>query len=365
MGPENQIVGNGHCGHNQSHQLLLCKVCRRSFCERRGTVFFGCKTAPEKICQALAALAEGLSLRATARVFGVDKDTVCAWLKKAAAHSEQVSDYLMRNLDVPEVQLDELWTFVQKKEQNLSAWEKLHTEYGDTWVWIAFDPLYKLILAHVEGDREEAEAEALLQKVKSRLGSGLLPLFTSDGWRHYATALLKVFGRRVQPARRGNRGRFPKPLWVAVPGLVYGMVKKLRVGRWVVGVTQRVIYGTWGQVWARLSAVSQSRGLNTAFVERMNLTLRHSNRRLARKTPAFSKKREWLHYQLEMAIAYYHFVRPHRSLRQRLREPQATKGNGSPHCWQERTPALAVGLTDHVWTMHELLSFRVPVGSPP
>jgi transposase-like protein len=121
MGPENQIVGNGHCGHNQSHQLLLCKVCRRSFCERRGTVFFGCKTAPEKICQALAALAEGLSLRATARVFGVDKDTVCAWLKKAAAHSEQVSDYLMRNLDVPEVQLDELWTFVQKKEQNLSA----------------------------------------------------------------------------------------------------------------------------------------------------------------------------------------------------------------------------------------------------
>ncbi len=73
MGPENQIVGNGHCGHGKAHQLLLCKVCRRSFCERRGTVFFGCKTKPEKICQALAALAEGLSLRATARVFGVDK----------------------------------------------------------------------------------------------------------------------------------------------------------------------------------------------------------------------------------------------------------------------------------------------------
>ena len=146
LGPGNQIVGNGHCGHGQAHQLLLCKVCRRSFCERRGTVFFGCKTAPEKICQALAALAEGLSLRATARVFGVDKDTVCAWLKKAARHSEQVSNYLMQNLNVPEVQMDELWTFVQKKEQHLSAWEQLHTEYGDTWVWIAFDQIGR---AHV------------------------------------------------------------------------------------------------------------------------------------------------------------------------------------------------------------------------
>jgi IS1 family transposase len=344
--------------------LLLCKVCRRSFCERRGTVFFGCKTAPEKICQALAALAEGLSLRATARVFGVDKDTVCAWLKKAARHSEQVSNYLMQNLNVPEVQMDELWTFVQKKEQHLSAWEQLHTEYGDTWVWIAFDPLYKLILAHVEGEREEPEAEALLQKVQSRLAAGLLPLFTSDGLRHYAAALLKVFGHRVQPARRGLRGRFPHPRWVAGPGLVYGMVQKLRVGRWVVGVTTRVIYGTWHQVWARLAA-GASWVLNTAFVERVNLTLRHSNRRLARKTPAFSKKREWLRYQLEMAIAYYHFVRPHGSLRQRLPQPQATKGNGSPKRWQERTPALAAGVTDHVWTMQELLSFRVPVGPPP
>jgi IS1 family transposase len=309
-------------------------------------------------------LAEGVSLRATARIFGVDKDTVCAWLKKAAAHSQQVSDSLMKNLNVPEVQLDELWTFVQKKEKNLSAWEKLHTEYGDTWVWIGFDPLYKLVLAHVEGEREEAEAEALLRKVKSRLAPGLIPLFTSDRLVHYATALLKVFGRPVAPARQGSRGRFPKPRWVAVPGLVYGVVVKHRVGKWVVAVTTQVIYGTWRAVWSRLAA-SVSWVVNTAFVERMNLTLRQSCRRLTRKSNGFSKKREWLTYHLEVAIAYYHLVRPHGSLRQRLPQPEATQGTGSPKVWQERTPAMAAGLTDHVWTMEELLSFRVPVAPPP
>jgi IS1 family transposase len=145
----------------------------------------------------------------------VDKDTVCAWLKKAAAHSEPVSDYLMKNLNVPEGPLDELWTFVQKKEKSLSAWEKLHTEYGDTWVWIAFDPLYKLVVAPVEGEREEAAAEALLRKVKSRLAPGLIPLFTSDRVVHYAAALLQVFGRLVPPARQGSRGRFPKPRYLS------------------------------------------------------------------------------------------------------------------------------------------------------
>jgi IS1 family transposase len=357
-------VGNGHCGHDQSHQLLLCQACEKSFCERRGTVFFGCKTPQETIYRALAALAEGVSLRATARIFGVDKDTVCAWLKKAARHSEQVSDYLMKNLNVPEVQLDELWTFVQKKEKSLSAWEKLHTEYGDTWVWIAFDPLYKLVVAHVEGEREEAEAEALLHKVKNRLAPGLIPLFTSDRLVHYATALLQVFGRPVQPVRRGLRGRFPKPRWVAVPGLVYGVVVKHRVGKWVVAVTTQVIYGTWRALGQRLAA-SVSGVVNTAFVERMNLTLRQGCRRLARKSNAFSKKREWLTYQLEVAIAYYHLVRPHGSLRQRLPSPEATRGAGSPKRWEPRTPAMAAGLTDHVWTMEELLSFRVPVGASP
>jgi hypothetical protein len=141
-------------------------------------------------------------------------------------------------------------------------------------------------------------------------------------------------------------------------------VVKHRVGKWVGAVTTQVIYGTWRAVWSRLAA-SVSGVVNTAFVERMNLTLRQGSRRLARKSNAFSKKRKWLTYQLEVAIAYYHFVRPHGSLRQRLPQPEATKGTGSPKCWEPRTPARAAGLTDHVWTMEELLSFRVPGGASP
>jgi IS1 family transposase len=100
-----------------------------------------------------------------------------------------------------------------------------------------------------------------------------------------------------------------------MPGLLYGVVVKHRVKGWVVAVTTRLVYGTWAAVWQRLAASPVSQGLNTSFVERMNLTLRQGSRRLTRKSNGFSKKREWLRYQLEVAIAYYHFVRPQGGLR--------------------------------------------------
>jgi hypothetical protein len=96
-------------------------------------------------------------------------------------------------------------------------------------------------------------------------------------------------------------------------------------------------------------------------VERNNLTVRQPARRMGRKVNAFSKDQDYLESQLTLAFAYYHFVVPHRSLRPRLPHPLPTKGhNGSPKKWQPVTPAMAAGLTDHVWTMDELLSFRVP-----
>lgn len=101
--------------------------------------------------------------------------------------------------------------------------------------------------------------------------------------------------------------------------------------------------------------------INTSFVERDNLTLRQHNRRLTRKTNGFSKELSWFEKQLWLALAYYHLVLPHQSLRQKLTLPEATRGTGSARCWQLLTPAMAAGLTDHIWTMTELLSFRLPV----
>lgn len=114
-------------------------------------------------------LAEGMGIRATGRVFGVKKDTILLWLCRAGEHSSIVSAYLIRNLHVEQAQLDELWTFVLKKEKTLSAWEKLHSEYGDTWIWTAIDPIHKLVIAFHVGDHEQEQAEGILEKVKAVL----------------------------------------------------------------------------------------------------------------------------------------------------------------------------------------------------
>jgi len=143
--------------------------------------------------------------------------------------------------------------------------------------------------------------------------------------------------------------------------LCYAVVLKEREGNRVVRVSCRLIYGTAEQLQTLLQHSPVSSTINTAGVERNNLTMRQHSRRLGRKVNAFSKKRLYLKHQLALAFAYYHFCCSHRGLRQRLSQPIPTKnGKGSPKKWRLRTPAMAVGLTDHVWTVDELLSFRVP-----
>jgi len=267
----------------------------------------------------------------------------------------------MQGLELAQAQLDELWTFVCKKQGRLSEWEKEHTEQGDTWIWTVFDPVHKLVPAMLVGERTEEEAMGLLTRLRERLAEGVLPLFTSDSLPHYVEAILQTFGEWIQPERKGNRGRFPKPRPVAQEGLHYATVHKEREKGRVVRVTIQVIYGAWGDVVARLEELGQT--INTSYVERMNLSLRHLTSRLHRKTLCFSKKREYLEYHLHLVLAYYHFVLYHSSLRERLPEPIPTRGDGSPKIWRQQTPAMSAGLTDHQWTMEELLMYQVPAGS--
>jgi IS1 family transposase len=362
LGPDlnHNIVGGGSypTTSGENRQMYQCKLCGKRFSETHGTVFFGLKTPSETIYRALASLAEGQSIRATARIFGVDKNTVLSWLRRAGEHCQQVSSYLMRNLKVAQVQLDELWTFVTKKEKNLSAWEKLHSEYGDTWIWTAVDPVHKLVLTFHVGEHEEKDADTFLHKLKTVLAKGCLPLLTSDQLPHYTGAILKVFGRLVQPKRNGYRGRFPNPVWEPAEDLEYATVRKERQGGRIVSVVTKVVFGLVEAVLTRLKSMGMK--INTSFVERMNLTLRHMVSRLRRKGLTFSKDRQYLERHLHLSVAYYHFVRPHRSLRCKLAESIPTKGDGSPKVWEEKTPGMSAGLTDHIWSMKELLSFRVP-----
>lgn len=362
--PAHDIVGRGTYTtvHGEKRQMFECKVCGESFSETAGTPFFGLKTPTHTVCTALKELSEGLGVRAVARIHGVKPDTVLEWIKKAGQHCERVSEYMIRELKLTQVQLDEMWTFVHKKQRQLSEEEKVHhSEWGDNWIWIAFDPVRKLIVALVVGNRTEEEAMGLLSRLRARLAEGPLPLFTSDSLLHYAKAILHTFGVWIRPQRKGNRGRFPKPRPVPSEDLHYGTVHEERKKGHIVSVTTRVVYGCMKDIMACLEPLGQK--INTAYVERVNLTLRHLVSRLHRKTLCFSKKREYLEYHLHLALAYYHFVRHHSSLRVQLPKPVPTRGSGSPKKWEQRTPAMAAGLTEHAWSLKELLMCHVPAAA--
>ena len=337
-----------------------CQSCGTIVSASIGTAYAGIRTDLEIYRRGAKALAEGTSIRSTGRQVEVDKDTVSHWLPILGRHCQALMDYFFRNLHLGECQLDELWTFIYKKEKHLTAFEKIAEVYGDAWIWVAFTPICKLVPVWVVGKRTLFYARRLISRLKSA-SDGQIPFFTSDELPHYADALLEVYGEQVQPPRNGTRGRFPKPCLQAPQNLCYAVVVKKRESGRVVEVSKRIVYGTTQQVEAALQTSPVSHVINTYGVERNNLTIRQHSRRVGRKVNAFSKNPDYLVHQLALAFAYYHFVIPHRGLRQRLPRALPTKGRkGSYKKWRPVTPAMAAGLTDHVWTMDELLSFRVP-----
>jgi transposase-like protein/IS1 family transposase len=353
---EGLMVKNGS-SHGQKQ--ALCKACGSSVSLRYGTAYLELEAEPNIFETAVRALAEGNSLRATARIVQIDKDTVCDWLDRTAQHCRQVMLYLWHNLHVTECQLDELWSFVHTKEHNLPYAKIYHETYGDAWVWIAFAPVLRLVLAFVIGKRTQDSANLLLDRVVHVMDNNI-PFFTSDQLPEYRTALLHTYGTWYQPQRQGKRGRYPELQWMPLPGLLYAqVVKKYKKGR-VVEVGSKVVFGNSDAVAARLAASPVSNTINTSFIERDNMTQRQSNRRLTRRTNGFSKDITWFEKQLWVSLAYYHLVLPHHNLRQRLPAPEPTRGTGSLREWYPVTPAMAAGITDHVWSTTELLSYRVP-----
>lgn len=352
------IRANGHPNGGRWRQLE-CIVCGKCFMETRNTIFFGKRVPAETIWRALKALAEGLDIRATARVFEVDPNTVETWLRQAAEHMEAVSDYLIHDLQLTQVQVDELWALLGKRDV-----EDQKKSRAVRWVWAAIDPVSKLLLGSVVGDRGLESAQLLIHLIVGLLAQDCIPLFMSDQWAPYATALLTHFGHWVPVPRRYPRGRRPKPRWQPLPALQYAQVVKHRVKGRVVEVTHRVVYGSWETIQTILQQSGVGHVINTAFIERINLSIRQGVAALGRKVSSLAKTDRGLRDQLSLWRAYYNFCLPHSALRLALPEPQPTKGSGSPKKWLQRTPAMAADLTDHIWRLEELLLFRVPPWPP-
>ena len=212
---------------------------------------------------------------------------------------------------------------------------------------MGFDPEHRLVVTVVPGKRTVENTEALIQDFKARTGGRAMNLITTDEYRPYRQAILKAYGRCVVPPPTGWPGRPCGPHWAATRTLRYATVHKTREKGRVVKVETRGVFGRRRDVEAALKASSVSRHVNTAFIERQNGTDRNRNARKVRKTYCFSK--DWdVHEAVTSYTMYsYNFCWPVRTLRARDSQGQ----------WQERTAAMSAGLTDHVWSLQEWLTF--------
>jgi hypothetical protein len=353
------LRANGHPSGGPWRQFH-CLDCKGYFPEHHGTIFHGKQAAVELIVRVLACLAEGLGIRATARVFEVDANTVLHWLVEAAEQLRAFSASFLCDVHVRQLQLDELYAVLRDvKTGALSEDEAIaHLERSPYWVWTAMDPDSKLLLVIDGGTRTLEMAQRVVHQVVQVLAPHCIPLCLTDGLKDYGTAFLTHFGSWIQPARRRDKGPLPKPRWMPVPELLYAQVVKSYRRRRIVGVTYRVVFGTMERGQQVLSACG--RKINTAFVERLNLDIRQRVAAVGRRVNTLCQGEDGLRQQLVVYHVYYNFCLPHTSLRQPLVVPEPTNGSGSAKLWRPCTPAMAAGLTDHVWTLREVLLFRVP-----
>jgi hypothetical protein len=215
----------------------------------------------------LACLAEGLGIRATARVFEVDPNTVLRWLVEAAEQLTAFSAYFLCEIHVNQLQLDELYAVLSAvKDGDLSEAQAIRRlSRSPHWVWVAIDPESKLLLAVDVGDRTLAMAQRVVHHVAQVLAPDGAPLFLTDGFREYLTALLTHYGQWVQPPRRQAQGPAPKPRWMPLPQLLYAQVVKTIRRRRLVRVRHRVVFGTLEAINDVLAPYGWH--INTAFVE--------------------------------------------------------------------------------------------------
>jgi len=216
-------------------------------------------------------------------VLGVTEQTVLAWLKRAAEKADEVNRHLLRHLPVTQIQLDEMWNFIERKHAQQSApdGESLpQSTDGRQWIWISYAPEFRLMVAAFVGPRTYDSALALIH-MTAAVVSGI-PYFFSDGFSCYLAALVMVYHQITEFARTGKRGRPRKPVVEPHPHLVYAQIVKQKSHGRLQTLTQRVRCGG-----ARLAQCGLA--ISTSLIERLNLTLRHALAPLVRKVAASAK----------------------------------------------------------------------------
>jgi transposase-like protein len=347
MNPQTQFCHNPQCRargqvgqgnirvHSQVDQRYQCTTCGQTFAATKGTPFYRLRTATDLVTTVLTLLCHGCPIQAIVAAFGLEERTVAAWLARAGQHCQQLHQHVVQQgqVDLQHVQADELWVKLVGRR---------------VWMAMALAVPSRLWLGGgISPQRDLPLITTLVQLVRS-CASSLAILVCVDGLASYVTAFLRVFRH---PVRTGCRGR---PRLVLEEGLLLGqMVKRYARGR-VVSVERRVVRGTEQAIATVLAATHTGTGINTAYIERLNATFRASLAPLVRRGRAIAHTEAVLTAGMWLVGCAYNFCWLHDSLR--LRAPA-----GACWKWQERTPAMAAGLTNHRWRMRELLCYQVPL----
>ena len=311
--------------HDALRQRYRCRTCKKTFSHRQGTPFHSLKTDPAVVVLILTLLLHGCPRQAIVAAYGYDERTLAAWQHKAGQHAQVVhqAQVTAAQLDLQQVQADEVRVRVQHR--------------GVVWMAMALCVSTRLWLGGVVSrHRDRTLLRRLAQLVAACARPGPLLLVT-DGWRGYVQAWQHAFRTRLPTGKPG------RPRWQAWAHLAIAQtVKGYEQGR-CVGVRVCHLHGDTGQI-ARLLPVGQV--LNTAYIERLNATFRQRLCGLTRRARCLWRKPETVTTQMYLLGCVYNWCTPHHSL--------SSKQQGA------RTPAMAAGLTDHVWSLAELLSLRVP-----
>ena len=352
MGRGNVSAISTYFTQSGRRRIFKCKECKTFFSETRGTVFYDLRTPEEKVIMVLKMFLIRADLAGICFVFGITEETALMWLKRAAKQADAVNAQLMRELSVTEIQLDEMWNFIKRKYAEDSTPEGESPESSDDgrqWIWISFAAECRLILTTFVGPRTSESALSLIQKTAEVVKG--VPCFFSDGFSAYLLALIAVYHHIITFSHTGKKGRPKDPVTVPHPDLVYGQIIKEKKGGRLKALKKRVLCGA-----ERLKELGLK--ISTSLIERLNLTLRQSLAPLVRKSLGFCKNRELMRRRVTFFQAFYNFSRPHQSLRVPLPENQRFSQGAIHTKWLPRTPGMAAGITDHVWSFRELLTIK-------
>jgi transposase-like protein len=339
--PNLECPARGQCGrgnisiHSLKEKRCYCQVCEKTFSVSKGTIFYRLKTEPTTVLLVLTLLAYGCPVQAIVIAFGFDERTVKGWWQRAGQHCQAVHQHIIgqSQLDLQQVQADEI---------------KVKTQGGVIWLAMAMMVSSRLWLGGVISPKRDLSLiQSLVDQV--RVIALCRPLLVAvDGLVSYVSAVQHAF--RSPVPRQGQPGRCSLRPWSEV-AIVQVVKQRAHASLTIV---RRIAQGSRQQI-DRLLQVSQGGGqINTAFIERLNATFRQRLPWLARRCRQLARQPQTLQAGMFIVGCIYNFCTYHDSLRVSF---YLAKGGRR---WLQRTPAIAAGLTDHLWTMEELFNLKVP-----